>query len=229
MGVVRTGPVASLSGVSGSIIITGGRGGLGQAIAGEFQMAGWEVVAPGRVDLDVTSPESVAAFFKDRETDLLVCNAGLTRDVPLVKLSEADWDAVLQTNLHGAARCAKIALRGMVKRRTGHVVFISSYSALHPPAGQAAYAAAKAGLIGLTKSLAQEVGRAGIRVNAVLPGFLETCMTAGVSIERREQVREEHTLGRFNTPEAVAKFIRILEEELPHTSGQVFQLDSRIA
>ncbi|BCU76617.1 SDR family NAD(P)-dependent oxidoreductase [Luteolibacter sp. LG18] len=213
----------------GRIIITGGEGGLGQAIAGEFRVAGWEVAAPGRVDLDVASPGSVAAFFKDRETDLLVCNAGLTRDVPLVKLSEADWDAVLQTNLHGAARCAKAALRGMVKRRTGHVVFISSFSALHPPAGQAAYAAAKAGLIGLGKSLAREVGRAGVRINVVLPGFLETRMTTGVSPERRDEVLTEHTLGRFNTPGAVARFIRTLEEGLPHTSGQIFQLDSRVA
>ncbi|MGC4013023.1 MAG: SDR family NAD(P)-dependent oxidoreductase [Luteolibacter sp.] len=171
----------------GSMVVTGGTGDLGQVIAREFQIAGWEVVSPGRVDLDVTSPDSVAAFFKDRETDLLVCNAGLTRDVPLAKLSESDWDAVMQANLHGAARCAKAALRGMVKRRTGHIVFISSFSALHPPVGQAAYAAAKAGLIGLAKSLAREVGRAGVRINAVLPGFLETRMTAGVSPERRTE------------------------------------------
>jgi len=211
------------------MVITGGEGDLGQAIAGEFRTAGWQVGNPGRVELDVTRLDSVSAFFKGRETDLLVCNAGLTRDVPLLKLSETDWDLVLQTNLHGAARTAKAALRGMVKRRSGHIIFISSFSALHPPAGQAAYAAAKAGLIGLGKTLAREVGPAGIRVNVVLPGFLETRMTAAVSEERREQVKAEHALGRFNTVEAVARFVRILQEELPHTSGQIFQLDSRIA
>lgn len=211
------------------MVITGGEGDLGQAMAGEFRNAGWRVEAPGRAVLDVTASESVATFFKGRETDLLVCNAGLTRDLPLLKLAESDWDEVMAANLSGAAHCAKAALRGMVKRRSGHIVFISSFSALHPPAGQAAYVAAKAGLIGLGKSLAREVGGAGIRVNVVLPGFLETKMTTGVSDERREQVKSEHVLGRFNTVEAVARFIRTLQEDLPHTSGQVFQLDSRIA
>ncbi|MFD0893040.1 SDR family oxidoreductase [Luteolibacter ambystomatis] len=211
------------------MVITGGEGDLGQAIAGEFRTAGWQATAPGRMELDVTASESVTAFFKDSQTDLLVCNAGLVRDLPLLKLSEDDWDAVMAVNLTGAARCAKAALRGMLKRRSGHVVFISSFSALHPPAGQAAYAAAKASLIGLGKSLACEVGPAGIRVNVVLPGFLETRMTAGVSEGRRGQVKSEHVLGRFNTAEAVARFIRSLQEDLPHTSGQVFQLDSRIS
>ena len=116
----------------------------------------------------------------------------------------------------------------MLRARRGHIVFISSFSALHPPAGQAAYAAAKAGLIGLSKSLARELGPAGIRVNAILPGFLDTPMTAGLSAERREQVRRDHALGRFNDPEAVAAFLVHLHNHLPHTSGQVFQLDSRV-
>ena len=117
----------------------------------------------------------------------------------------------------------------MVRARRGHLVFISSYSALHPPLGQAAYAAAKAGLLGLAKSLARELGPAGIRVNTILPGLLDTPMTAALPEERREQVRRDHLLDRFNTAEAAAQFLVHLHDRLPHTSGQVFQLDSRIS
>lgn len=211
------------------MVITGGAGDLGQALALEFRQAGWKVEAPGREVLDVTDPQSVDQFFEGRELDLLICNAGAIRDAPIAKSTEADWHAVMAVNLHGAARCIRAVVRTMVKRKRGHVVLISSYSAIHPPVGQVAYAAAKAGLIGLGKSLAKEVGSRGIRTNVVLPGFLETRMTRGVSESRREKVRADHVLGRFNTVEAVARFVRCLEEEMPHTSGQVFQLDSRIA
>lgn len=213
----------------GSIVITGGEGGLGRSLAAEFREAGWEVHPPGRGELNVTDAENVKTWFAGREVDLLVCNAGVIRDLPLVKFSEADWDHVINVNLDGAARCVRAATKTMLRKRSGHIVFIASFSALHPPAGQIAYAAAKAGLLGLTKSLAREMGAAGIRVNAVLPGFLETPMTSGVSNDRREQVLSEHVLGAFNTPAVVARFIRTLQEDLPFTSGQVFQLDSRIA
>lgn len=215
--------------VTETIVITGGEGGLARAVADEFRSTGHDVRAPGRSELDVTDPAAVERYFGGLETGLLVCAAGLTRDAPLLKSTEADWDDVLGVNLHAAARCARGVLKGMISRKSGHIVFISSFSALHPPAGQASYAAAKAGLIGLTRSLACEVGPAGIRVNVVLPGFLETAMTRGVSPARRDEVRAAHTLGRFNTPECVARFLRVLHEELPHTSGQVFQLDSRVA
>ena len=117
----------------------------------------------------------------------------------------------------------------MIQQGNGHIVFISSYSALHPPLGQLAYATAKAALLGLTQSLARENGHHGIRVNAVLPGFLETRMTELVSEKRKIEILANHTLGRFNTPVEVAKFIRYLHQDLCHTSGQVFQLDSRIS
>lgn len=211
------------------MVITGGEGGLGQAIARAFAAAGHPVLAPGRRELDVTDAAAVRRFFRAHPPALLVCNAGLTRDAPLARLDEAAWDEVLAVNLRGAAACAAAAARGMLRAGVGHLVFISSHSALHPPRGQAAYAAAKAGLIGLARSLARELGPAGIRVNTLLPGFLDTPMTAGLATERREQVRREHVLGRCNTPEAVAGFLVHLHEHLPHTSGQVFQLDSRIA
>lgn len=210
------------------VVITGGAGGLAQALATAFHPFA-QVETPSREDLDVTRREDVGAWFDHRQVDLMVCNAGATRDGPLARMSESDWDQLIAVNLSGAALCAAAVAPGMVERGAGHIVFLSSFSALHPPAGQAAYAAAKAGLIGLMKSLAAELGPHGIRVNAILPGFLETRMTASVSPERKILVREQHVLGRVNTPEAVARFLHCLHFDLPHTSGQVFQLDSRIA
>jgi len=218
----------TLHGVGGLVVITGGEGGLGRTLHAAFEKAGHPVLSPGHRELDVTDPDAVRDFFRLHEPELLVCNAGITRDAPLARLEEAAWDEVIAVNLRGAALCAAAASRSMLRERQGQIVFISSFSALHPPAGQAAYAAAKAGLIGLSKSLARELGPAGIRVNTILPGFLDTPMTAGLSEQRRELVRRDHALGRFNTPDTVAAFLVHLHDHLPHTSGQVFQLDSRI-
>lgn len=210
------------------ILITGGNGGLAGRLAAAFTAAGDEVVAPGRSRLDVTSADSVEAFFADAgRFDLLIANAGCCEDRLLARLAPEEWDRQLEANLHGAFRCVRAALPAMTAGRSGHLVFISSQSALHPPVGQAAYAAAKAGLIGLATSLARELGPANIRVNVILPGFIETPMTAGVSQVRRREILAGHTLGRFNTPEAVAGFIVHLHHRLPHTSGQIFRLDSR--
>jgi 3-oxoacyl-[acyl-carrier protein] reductase len=211
------------------VVITGGSGDLGRAIAMAFGGPSEAIQAPGRDELDVSDQESIQSYFKGREIDLLVCAAGIIRDGPLATQKPAIWEQVMAVNFRGAAQCAAAVLPTMVTRGHGHMVFISSHSALHPPAGQAAYAASKAALLGLTTALAEEHGPAGIRVNAVLPGFMQTKMTAEVSSKRREQVLADHALGRFNTPTAVAKFIRFLHRELPHTSGQVFSLDSRIS
>lgn len=211
------------------MVITGGSGGLGRALAEVFAGASWEVSAPGRDELDVTDLAAVKHYFTSRQVDLLVCAAGIIGDGLLAYQDEATWDAVFSVNYRGAAECAAAVLPEMKAHGCGHIVFISSHSALHPPPGQAAYAASKAALLGLTTALAKKHGSSGIRVNAVLPGFLETKMTAGVSSKRRSQVLGEHMLGSFNTPAAVAGFIRFLHEELPQTSGQVFRLDSRIS
>lgn len=215
--------------VRGNVVITGGKGALAQAIATEFSDARWSVEAPGRNELDVRSQTSVVSYFSNRKVDLLICAAGITRDEPLIRLSEAWWDEVLETNLDGATRCAKAVIEGMLRRKRGHIIMISSFSAIHPPKGQTAYAASKAGLIGLTKALATETGPFGIRVNVVLPGFLQTTMTGKLPESRVDEIRRDHVLGTFNTSDRVARFIRLLEEEMPHTSGQVFQLDSRVA
>ena len=209
------------------LIITGGHGGLATAILEAFATPEWGVTAPGRADLDVTDDNAIARFFRDRTVDLLVCAAGITRDGLLTRISEADWDDVIAVNFHGAAACVHATLPGMIARGTGHIVLISSRSATHPPAGQAAYAAAKAALLGMASELARETGPHGIRVNTLLPGFLETPMTRTVTAARRQEILADHALGRFNTTAAVARFIRFLHHELPHTSGQVFQLDSR--
>lgn len=211
-----------------SIAITGGHGDLAVAIKARFSSGNWHVDSPGSSELDVTDAGAVSNYFSQHPTDLLVCNAGVIRDATIAKLDEVDWQQVMNVNFHGARRCAIAAIENMMCRKSGHVLFISSNSAIHPPPGQNAYATAKAALLGLTQDLAREVGLGGIRVNAILPGFLETKMTANVSDLRRESVRASHALGRFNTPESVASFIWHLHHDLPHTSGQIFQLDSRV-
>jgi len=211
------------------VLITGGEGDLGIALAARFRAASMLVSAPGKLELNVADRFCVKSYFTGiGGVDLLVCNAGITNDRPLARMSESDWDGVVDVNLKGAFLCAREAAKMMVKHRVGHIIFISSFSALHPPAGQANYAAAKSALLGMMKSLAQELGPRNIRVNAILPGFLETKMTSDLSGAVKEQSLNRHTLGRFNTSATVADFVVFLHEGMPHTSGQVFNLDSRI-
>lgn len=210
------------------VVITGGTGGLGTAIARAFSGDDWRVDAPGSATLDVVDPEVVFAYFTGKPVDLLVCAAGIIRDAPLARLGAAAWDEVIRVNFMGARLCANAVLPGMIARGRGHIIFISSQSALHPPVGQVAYATAKAALLGLTTDLASIHGPHNIRVNTILPGFLETRMTESVSTGRKAEVLSQHRLGRYNTPEVTAGFIRHLHDHLPHTSGQVFQLDSRL-
>ncbi len=210
-----------------TVVITGGTGGLGSALAEQFRSTGREVVALGSGDLDLSDDEVVRTFFAATACDLLICCAGLIRDNPLKRMEESEWDHVWEVNFRAAERCARAAIPAMTGAGRGHVVFISSYAAQHPSIGQAAYATAKAALEGLTKDLAAISGPHGVRVNAIAPGFLETRMTEAVSEKRKAVVKGIHALGRFNTPVVAATFIRFLHEHLPHTSGQLFALDSR--
>ena len=210
-------------------VITGGTGGLGKAIAEALVAPDWSIAATGSRELDVKDPAQVRCYFEGRDMDLLVCAAGITRDASLGKLSEEAWDETWSVNFTGALSCIRAVLPSMIERRRGHIILISSFSALRPPRGQAPYAAAKAALLGLVVDLALQYGSSNIRINAVLPGFLETAMTSGVTPERRQQILADHTLGRFNTCAHAAEFIRFLHHQMPNTSGQVFQLDSRIA
>jgi 3-oxoacyl-[acyl-carrier protein] reductase len=210
-------------------VITGGGGTLAREIATCLDMAGWRIETPTRDELDVTDDTAVGKFFAELPVDLLVCAAGITLDAPLIRLDAQTWDETWAVNFKGAFTCAEAVLPGMIARGRGHIVFISSHSALHPPVGQSAYASAKAALLGLTADLAARHGASNVRVNAVLPGFMETRMTRSVTETRRNQVLADHSLGRFSTCRQAAAFIRFLHHELPHTSGQVFQLDSRPA
>ncbi len=210
-------------------VITGAEGCLGRALSASLVSAGMEVMAPGRGELDVSDSGKVKAYFSGiGEVDLLVCNAGETADKPLLRMTAEDWDRLMEVNLKGSFRCSREVSRGMVKRRGGHIVLISSFSAIHPPIGQANYAASKAAMLGLMKSMARELGPRNVRVNAILPGFLETRMTEGLSDSVKDAARAGHVLGRFNTPQVVADFVNFLHHQMPNTSGQVFNLDSRI-
>lgn len=212
-----------------AVVITGGAGDLARALVVELTDNGCKVEAPSHKMLDVTQPEVVMDYFKHRHVDLLICNAGITCDKPLARMSEDNWDRVWNTNYEGSRFAAKTAIEAMKARGGGHVVFISSFSALHPPIGQASYAASKAALNGLVSDFAVRYGADNIRINAVLPGFMETKMTEAVTDERKQQVISHHALGRLNGPQETARFIRFLHLDMPHTSGQLFQLDSRLA
>lgn len=159
--------------------------------------------------------------------DILVNNAGITRDNLTLRLSEDDWDAVLSTNLKGAFLCAKAALRPLLRaRESGRIVSVSSVVGLTGNAGQANYAAAKAGLLGLTKSLAREVASRGITVNAVAPGFITTEMTDALPAEMRESVKATIPLGYFGTPEDVAATVAFLASlAARYITGQVLSVD----
>lgn len=208
-------------------ILTGGRGDLASATRARLEESGYSVLAPGRDELDVRSTGSVEEWFAGIERlDLLVNNAGVTGDGLFARQGPDDWSEVIDTNLKGAHLCSRAAAAIMMRQRDGHIVQVGSYSAFHPPVGQTAYAASKAGLVGLTRSLARELGKRNIRVNCILPGFLETKMTAEVGEAAREAALERHRLGRFNTVDEAARFVVFLAST-ENISGQVFQLDSR--
>ena len=211
-------------------VITGGHGTLAQAVAEQLLSGGWQVRAPSRDELDVTSTESTRAFFHTLpQIDLLVCQAGVIEDALVTRMTAESFGRVLDVNLKGVFRAAREGLRCMTRNRGGHLVTVGSFAALRGTVGQANYAAAKAGLIGLTKSIALEYGGRGLRANCILPGLLETRMTEGLlsTREKREELLEEHALGRFNTVVDAARFIVFLDG-MTHVSGQVFQLDSRV-
>lgn len=204
-------------------VLTGGAGDLARALQTELEDQGWEVLAPPRIELDVTDPSSVKAFFaRLSKLDLLVNCAGKLHDALITRLTDKQWDASCAVNLTGAFLCAQAAARLMPLPTGGTIVFISSGSAKFGNVGQTNYAAAKAGLIGLTQSLAREWGKDNVRVHCILPGYIKTRFNAHLNRDP-----SDHVLKRFNTVQETARFIAFLHS-LSHTSGQVFQLDSRI-
>lgn len=193
---------------------------------------GGEAMAVGA---DVGDADAVADMFKRvQETwgpvEVLVNNAGITRDNLLLRMSPDDWDAVLTTNLRSAYLCTRTALRGMLKARWGRIVSVTSVSGISGNPGQANYAAAKAGLIGLTKSVAREVGSRGITANAVAPGFIETDMTVDLSDDVRDAVAGSIALGRFGSPREIASAVGYLASDAAsYITGQVIVVDGGLA
>ena len=214
-------------------LITGGQGDLAQALKNELESGGLSVLTPSHSELDVSCGVSVRTFFKschNRRLRLLINNAGVIDDASLGKLSSERWDNVLATNLDGVWRCCQAFIQLLTDQAAtaGHVVNIGSYSAFNGPVGQSNYAASKAGVIGLTQSLAAEWGTQNVRVNAILPGFLKTQLTASMDSRVVDRILARHVLRRFNTSEGVARFIKTLHFDMENVSGQVFQLDSRL-
>lgn len=184
---------------------------------------------------DVTDQKQVDTMMKQAlqefgRIDILVNNAGITRDNLLPRLGEQDWDAVLNTNLKGAYHCSKAALRPMLKARWGRIINISSVVGLSGNAGQSNYAAAKAGLIGFTKSLAKEFASRNITVNAVAPGYIATDMTADLTEENQARLLGSVPLSRLGTPEDVARAVAFLASEWAgYITGQVIVVDGGMA
>ena len=233
-------------------VVTGGAKGIGRAVTRVLAAGGAKVVLSGRdeaaleeacaevkghggeavaakadvsleADADALCEKTIAAFGK---ADILVNNAGVTKDGLLLRMSDADWNQVLDTNLKGAFHCIRAFARPMVRQRWGRIVNVSSVIGLIGNAGQANYAASKAGLIGLTKAVAKELASRHITVNAVAPGFIETAMTEALTEKVREGLLAQIPLGRLGSPEDVAHAVAFLcSEEAGYVTGQVVTID----
>jgi 3-oxoacyl-[acyl-carrier protein] reductase len=196
-----------------------------------LQLAGPRCAAIEGVRLDVSEHQAVQDFFGEvagryGRIDILVNNAGITRDGLLSRMKEADWDAVLAVNLKSVFNCTQAVVRHMMKQRRGRIVNMASVVGAIGNAGQANYAASKAGILGFTKSMARELAGRGITVNAVAPGFIETDMTAGLSERAREAFLSQIPLGRAGLPEDVAGAVRFLtSEDASYITGQVIHVN----
>ena len=207
------------------VLVTGGSKGIGRGIASRLQARGHRVAATFRsgdvpdgvlgVACDVTDPDQVESAFAEVEralgpVEVVVANAGITRDGLLMRMRDEDWEAVIATNLTGAFRVARRAARGMVKARFGRVVLISSVVGQLGSAGQVNYAASKAGLVGLARSLARELGSRGVTANVVAPGFIATDMTAELGEDLQAKYAEQIPLGRMGSVDDVAAVVEFL-------------------
>ena len=234
-------------------LITGASGGIGGAIAGALHAQGAEVTLSGtRVDAlaalaaelgarahcapgELRDAAAAKTLVEQAETemgglDVLVNNAGITRDTLALRMSEEDWQSVLDVNLTAAFRLSRVALRGMVKRRAGRIVNVTSVVALTGNPGQANYAASKAGLIGMTKSLAQEVATRRITVNCVAPGFVESPMSHALDAERRARILDSIPAGRLGEGRDVAACVAFLaSDEAAYITGQTLHVNGGMA
>jgi 3-oxoacyl-[acyl-carrier protein] reductase len=224
-----------------SVLVTGGNRGIGRAIAEAFLAQGDRVAVTSRsgggpegtldVVCDITDAEAVDRAFAQVEeahgpVEVLVANAGVTADTLVLRMSEEDWSQVIETNLTASFRLVKRAAKGMLRLRRGRIVFISSVVGLLGSAGQVNYAASKAGLVGMARSLARELGSRSITANVVAPGFVETAMTEVLSDEQKDTIRQQVPLGRYGTPEEVAAAVMWLTgEHGGYVTGAVIPVD----
>lgn len=227
------------------MLVTGGNRGIGLAIASAFAAAGDRVAVTHRgsgapdgmfpVRCDVTDEQSVDSAFREVEAELgkvevLVSNAGITDDTLLIRMAEQSFTSVLDANLTGAYRVAKRATPGMLRAKRGRLIFISSVVALAGAAGQSNYAASKAGLVGLARSLARELGGRNITANVIAPGFVETDMTAAMTEERRAEVLAGIPARRYGTVEEVAQVVRfVASDEAGYLNGVLLPVDGGLA
>jgi 3-oxoacyl-[acyl-carrier protein] reductase len=225
-------------------LVTGASRGIGRSIATELSAAGASVVLSYRtgeaeaealaseiggraVQADVSDPVSAAALVEDAgDVDILVNNAGVTRDGLLVRMSDDDWNTVIDTNLASCFYTCRAAARGMMRKRAGTVVNISSIVGIHGNWGQTNYAASKAGIIGFTKSLARELGSRNVRANVVVPGYVKTQLTDVLPEDATNAMLENTPLGRLGDPEDVAGAVRFLcSDEASFITGAVVLVD----
>ncbi|CAM5314697.1 3-oxoacyl-ACP reductase FabG [Leifsonia shinshuensis] len=224
-----------------TVLVTGGNRGIGYAIAEEFLAQGHRVAVTARsgegpagaltVRADVTDAASVDAAFSQVEAELgpvevVVANAGITKDTLLMRMSDEEFDTVVETNLGGAFRVVKRASKGMLKARWGRIVLISSVVGLYGSAGQVNYAASKAGLVGMARSITRELGARGITANVVAPGFIETDMTAALPEAQQAEYKKNIPAGRFASPNEVARVVTwVAGDDAGYVSGAVIPVD----
>jgi 3-oxoacyl-[acyl-carrier protein] reductase len=221
-------------------LVTGGSRGIGAAVARELARAGASVVVGYRsgaeeaesiaaeiggkaVQADVASAEDAKRIVEEAgDLDLLVNNAGITRDGVLARMTDDDWRSVLETNLSSVFYTCRAVSRGMMKRRSGSIVNLSSIVGLHGNWGQTNYAASKGGIVAFTKSLAQELGSRGVRANVVAPGYIKTQLTDAIPEQAQQQMLDLTPLGRFGEPEDVARAVRFLcSDDAAFITGEV--------
>lgn len=223
------------------VLVTGGNRGIGRAIAERFVREGYRVAVTARsgegpegtltVRADVTDAAAVDAAYTEVEqklgpVEIVVANAGITKDTLLMRMSEDDFDSVVATNLGGSFRVVKRASKGMLRARFGRVILISSVVGLYGSAGQVNYAASKSALVGFARSLTRELGGRGITANVVAPGFIETDMTAELPDETQKQYKASIPAGRFATPDEVAAAVTWLAgDDAGYISGAVIPVD----
>ena len=223
------------------VLVTGGNRGIGRAIAERFVAEGYRTAVTARsgegpegtltVRADVTDAASLDAAFTEVErewgsVEIVVANAGITKDTLLLRMTEDDFDSVVATNLGGTFRVVKRASKGMLRARLGRVILISSVVGLYGSAGQINYSSSKAALVGFARSLTRELGGRGITANVVAPGFIETDMTAELPEERQAEYKRSIPAGRFATPDEVAGVVAWLaSDDAAYVSGAVIPVD----